>query len=90
MGGNEVARHNLGVVEERKGNMDRALKHHLIAVRSGNDKSLEIIKEMYSIGYATKDNYAKALRSYQTYLAEIKSNQRDEAAAFDSEEYRYY
>ena len=32
----------------------------------------------------------KALQTYQTYLSEIQSSQRDEAAAFDIEEYRYY
>ena len=31
----------------------------------------------------------KALQSYQTYLEEIKSDQRDKAAAAD-EKYRYY
>ena len=30
------------------------------------------------------------IKSYQTYLGEIKSRQRDEAAAFDNKEYRYY
>ena len=35
-----------------------------------------IIKRMYK-------TYAKALRPYQAYLDEIKSDQRDEAAAFD-------
>ena len=30
-------------------------------------------------GYATKDDYTKALRSYQAYLDEIKRDHRDEA-----------
>ena len=30
------------------------------------------------------------IKSYQTYLGETKSRQRDEAAAFDNKEYRYY
>ena len=87
--GNEVARHNLGCVERDAGNIDRALKHYTIAVRSGNNDSLEAIQELYSKGYATKEDYAKALRSYQEYLSEIKSVQRDEAAAA-REYYRYY
>ena len=36
---------------------------------------------MNSNGCATKDEYTQALRSYQTYLEGIKSDQRDEAAA---------
>ena len=38
-------------------------------------------------GDATKEVYTKALRSYQAYLDEIKSDQRDEAAAADDDEY---
>jgi len=34
----------------------------------------------------TKDEYTKALQSYQD-LVEIKSAQRDEAAAYDNERY---
>ena len=45
---------------------------------------------MYSNGhYATKEDYTKALQLYQTYLVEIKSAQRDKAAAFNKE-FRYY
>ena len=42
---------------------------------------------MYKNGYATKDDYATALHSYQSYLDEIKSDQRDQAVAVVGEEY---
>ena len=48
-----------------------------------------MIQQMYRDGYATKDDYTKALQSYQAYLEEIKSIQRDNAAAF-SDQYKYY
>ena len=89
MGGSAVARYNLGINEEEAGNMDRALRHHMIAVRDGENDSLKEIQELYSNGHATKEVYTKALQSYQKYLGEIKSEQRDKAAAAD-EEYRYY
>lgn len=63
---------------------------YMIAARSGYANSLEKIKGLYKYGDATKDDYTKALRSYQTYLDEIKSRQRDEAAAFDGEDFRCY
>ena len=88
--GDVQARYNLGAVEIRAGNCDRALNHHMIAVGSGHNESLKEIKRLYSYERATKEDYMKALQSYQTYLGEIKNKQRDEAAAFDSEEYRYY
>ena len=90
MRGEVIARWNLGNREGSVGNVDRALKHFMIAVRDGHSKSLKRIKQMYSnLGHATKEDYTKALQLYQTYLGEIKSVQRDKAAAF-SDEYRYY
>ena len=89
MGGDATARHNLGNTEGRKGNHDRALKHFMIAVSFGDNDSLEKIKRMFKNGYATKDDYTKALRVYQGNLVEIKSPQRDEAAAA-REDFKYY
>jgi len=89
VGGDVSARYNLGYNEERAGNMERALKHYMIAVSSGDAESLNQIKELYTNGYATKDDYTRALQLYQTYLGEITSIQRDEAAAAD-EIFRYY
>ena len=86
--GDEVARYNLGNNEQRDGNMNRALKHHMIAAESGEPDSLKQIQELFTNGHATKDDYAKALRAYQAYLAEIKSTQRDVAAAARGK--RYY
>ena len=80
---------SLGAQEAMAGNMDRALKHFMIAVKGGDSNSLNLIKEMCLHGYATKDDHTKALQSYQTYLGEIKSAPRDEAAAAD-EGHRYY
>jgi len=89
IGGDEVARNNLGTGEARAGNLNRALKHYMIAVRSGYNSSLQTVKRLYSNEYATKEDYTTALQLYQVYLDEIKSCQRDKAAAFD-ERFRYY
>jgi len=89
MKGDSLARNNLGNIEARAGNFDRALRHYTIAVRDGFDSSLKNIQQLYLDGYATKEDYTKALQSYQVYLSEIKSDQRDRAAAAD-DEYRYY
>ena len=89
MRGNANARHNLGVKDYEGGNMNRALKPFMIAVGSGDDDSLRNIKQLYLDGHATKDDYAKALRAYQAYLSEIKSDDRDKAAAY-REDFKYY
>jgi len=90
IGGIVQARHNLGLMEGRAGNNERALKHWTIAVRDGESKSLKQIKVLYLNGHATKEDYTKALQLYQEYLVEIKSVQRDEAAVAAYERYRYY
>jgi len=89
MGGSSIARFNLGAYEGNAGNVDRALKHFMIAARNGDAISLKSIKGMYKNGDVTKDDYASALQYYQAYLDEIKSDQRDEAAASNGR-YKYY
>ena len=89
MDGDSYARYNLGANEYNAGNYDRALKHYMIAVRGGHTDSVKYIQRMYKDGQVTKDQYANALRSHQTYLNEIKSDQRDKAAAL-GDYYRYY
>ena len=89
MEGCVMARHNLGVTEYDAGNYDRALRHYMIAVRGGFTDALKEIQQLYKDGHATKDQYANALRSHQAYINEIKSDQRDKAAAF-SDDCRYY
>lgn len=94
MRGHEVSRYNLGIFEEREGSMERALKHYMISVGVGCSKSLERIREffmqLFMNGHATKEDYGKALQSYQSYLDEIRSNQRDEAATLGNELWKYY
>ena len=89
IGGDVTSRRNLGNIEQRAGNINRALKHYMIAAEFGEPDSLKKIQELYSNGHATKEDYAKALRAYQAYLAEIKSTQRDAAAAAFAN-YPYY
>jgi len=89
IGGDVTARSNLGIKEAKAGNEDRALKHFMVAVRDGYVKSLELIKAFYTNGHATKDDYTRALKVYQEYLGEIKSAQRDKAAAAD-DQFRYF
>jgi len=88
--GHVNARHDLGVFEEKTGNMDRALKHYMIAVECGERDSLQRIKELFMNGHAvTEDEFKTALRAYQSYIDEISSEQRDEAAAIN-DDYKYF
>lgn len=89
IGGHVDSRYSLGAEEQNKGNFDRGLKHHMIATGRGQSHSLDNIKSLYLEGRVTKDDYFTALRSYQTFIDEVKSKQRDEAAAFD-DDFKYY
>ena len=78
IGGHEIARYYLGVLEK---NAPVAMKHHMIAARSGYDASLKMVGEGYKAGLVTKDEYANTLRAYQLSVDEMKSRERDIAAA---------
>ena len=53
--GSTNARHNLGVTELHRGNMNISVKHFMITVGFGGNESLHGIQQMYSYGHATKD-----------------------------------
>ena len=88
MGGHDKARNSIGRTEAQLGNSNKALKHWTIASRGGNSRSVVNVKMLYLEGNATKEDYTKAVQSYQAYLREVKSDQRDEAAAaYDDNKY---
>ena len=61
--------------------MDRAVKHYMIVAGAGCDDSLKGIRQLYLEGRATKDDFEKALRSHKEAKDEMKSDQREAAAA---------
>ena len=89
--GNIESRFNLGIYEINDcQNLTRGFQHLMIGVRSGSNNCLKVIQELHSNGHVTKDDYSKALRAFRDYLDLIKSDKRDQAAAANYEEYRYY
>ena len=79
MNGNVAARHNLGILERREGNNVRAVRHWMMSAAQGAEKSLEMIQRELKKGNATKDEYEKALRSYQNAMKRMKSDSRETA-----------
>ncbi|EJK67961.1 hypothetical protein THAOC_10918, partial [Thalassiosira oceanica] len=79
MQGCGLSRHNLGCIEERKGNHDCAVRHYLISATLGHRNSFETIKDLFMDGIATKEQYTEALKGYQDAVEETKSHDRDEA-----------
>jgi hypothetical protein len=90
MKGHPRARFNLGIVEKDNGRFERAKKHHIIAANLGLHESLQALRQLYADGYATKEDYAGALRAYQTAVDATKSEERERAEkAIKSGEMRY-
>ena len=81
MGGYIHARHNLGCEEWNTGNYFRAVKHFIMAARAGEKVSLDMVKKGFMKGFVSKDEYANTLRAYHERQKEMKSDQRDQAAA---------
>ncbi len=77
--GHPGARFNLGLHERKGCSKERAVKHFIIAANLGHDKSVKALKEGYAEGFVSKEDFATALRSYQTAVDAMKSPQRDAA-----------
>jgi hypothetical protein len=73
MGGDAFSRHNLGVNEENAGNIDRAVKHWMIAAGAGDENALTAIQSCFMGGHVTKDDFEMALRAHKKAEDETKS-----------------
>ena len=82
MGGEVLARHNLGYIEGIAGNYHRAVKHFMISAGAGDDNSLKKIQQCFMHGHAIKDDFENALRAHKEANDEMKSDQREAAAAY--------
>jgi len=80
MDGIMSARQNLGVLEHRGGNSERAMRHLIIAAKAGSEKPMHAVKVAYKGGLVTKDEFASILRVHHERKKELKSDARDKAA----------
>lgn len=80
IGGHPNARHNLGALEDLRGNTYKAAKHFIIAANLGFDGSLKTLRKYYQEGKVRKEDFAAALRAYQAAVEAAKSPQRAAAA----------
>ena len=81
MRGDVIARYNLGALESKAGNEQRATKHYILAARAGLPESLDKVKKGFIGGVVTKKEYESTLRAYQKSVDEMKSDTRDKAKA---------
>jgi TPR repeat protein len=82
IGGHVIAMYNLGAIEYNAGNNARAKKHWMAAASAGYDRALGLMQEAVMKGYASKDEYERALQAHKDSTDEMKSEQRDAAQAY--------
>eukprot|EP00984_Skeletonema_dohrnii_P020450 scaffold9984_cov148-Skeletonema_dohrnii-CCMP3373.AAC.1 len=78
--GHPLARYKLGCREVLNERPERAVKHWIIAANLGCDKSTRMLKQFYSSGLVSKEEFAAALRAHQAAVDATKSPQREAAA----------
>eukprot|EP00956_Cyclotella_meneghiniana_P024510 scaffold49309_cov48-Cyclotella_meneghiniana.AAC.4 len=85
MMGHVLARHNLGAMELANGKHVRAMRHFMIAAKSGFHESMELVKLGFKdgivTGIVTKDDFEDTLRCFQASQDEMRSEDRDRAKA---------
>ena len=79
IGGHPDARHNLGCYEKRIGNIERAVKHSIIAAKLGDEISMKALWGVYKDGYITKEELEETLRTHKAAIDEMKSPEREAA-----------
>ena len=79
IGGHPNARFRLGVHEWNNGNIERAVKHWIIAATQGDDNSMEALMDAFKEGFVEKEEFAATLRAKKAAVDAMKSPQREEA-----------
>lgn len=79
--GDASSRAKLGAMEMEDGKYDRAVRHLLISAKMGHHGSIDAIIDLFLRGLATKAQFAEGLGGYQDAVEEMKSPDREGAAA---------
>eukprot|EP00984_Skeletonema_dohrnii_P027853 scaffold17545_cov81-Skeletonema_dohrnii-CCMP3373.AAC.2 len=82
IGGHYDARFNLGCEEAESGNIERAVKHWIIAATLGDDGSINELMKYFKEEFVSKDDLAAALRAHQAAVDATKSPQREVAEEY--------
>ena len=77
MAGNKVARNNIGILEYVAGNMDRAIKHWIIAASAGEYNAMYNLLVSLKEGSISRESMDSTLAAYNSSCAETRSESRD-------------
>mmetsp|Transcript_11289 Transcript_11289/g.18665 ORF Transcript_11289/g.18665 Transcript_11289/m.18665 type:complete len:264 (-) Transcript_11289:60-851(-) len=74
--GHPIARHTLGSHEMMKGNIERGMKHYIIASNQGNKMSMTSVMDGFRQGYVTKEELAATLRTHKNAYDAMNTPER--------------
>ena len=74
--GHPHARYALGAYEWNDGDIERAVKHHIIAANLGLDESIKVLMGAFKDGEVSKEDLASALHAHKAAVDATKSPQR--------------
>ena len=77
MAGHEVARYYVGGLEIESGNMERAVKHWIIAASAGHCKAMNALTTLFKRGVVSRDRIDSTLTAYNNSCVEMRSEARD-------------
>jgi len=77
MAGHEIARFNLGGLELRSGNMERAMKQLRIAASSGYHEAMHVLITVFGKGVVSRELIDSTLAAYNNSCVEMRSEARD-------------
>ena len=77
IGGHPPARVLLGIYEYNKNNLDRAVKHWIIAATLGYDDAIKALMDGFKKGYVEKEVLAAAFRAHKVAVDATKSQERE-------------
>jgi TPR repeat protein len=83
MTGDDVARTNIGIMESKSGNTERAVKHYTIAASAGNYTAMYNLLVTWKEGGVSRESIDSTLIAYNNSCAEMRSEARDAAIQFE-------
>ena len=86
IGGHPAARQDLGAHEYFDGNINRAVKHFIIAATQGNDAAIKNLMELYRYRCFSKEDLDATFRAHHAAVNATKSPQREYAEQLGNNE----
>jgi hypothetical protein len=75
--GHEVARNNLGIMEDMSGNREQAVKHWMIAASAGCYRATHELVTNFGLGRISRELIDSTLAAYNNSCVEMRSEARD-------------